>query len=256
MGCGLHFLALLRWDVVLQQKILTHGSRLATNAASLKLDQTSLSPYILPAMYSGLSNQRRSFLAATALASQLNWTLILPRWKLSYNVFADGGGRMLPFECFHTINTSRLTGNVLTRNEKYAHEIPEHMLQNCLAELQCSSWESCKLPEYDLMQSRSIKLGIVGLNTDATFYNVPKILGRTQSISRNSPDDPNAWLKLPFVNALRTVFDISPRFLGMSREVMTKIPRIHPQVNIVVIHARLENDFKHARTQWTRRRII
>lgn len=201
--------------------------------------------FLLPGLYSGLTNQRYSFYHAVLLSTSKNWTLVLPSWKFGYNDYVDG--LTLPFEYFYSIDNTALSREPALSGFRFASEMPKERLGACLTQLQCSSFNDCKYPTLPIMEGRARAHKVVCLDSDSSYYTVKGIAEKLYASG--------TIYSLPALQALRRAMVIQPMFTDIARTISHRAMKTFGTRSFVSVHLRVEPDFlelcsKAARESW------
>lgn len=201
--------------------------------------------YLLPGLYSGLTNQRFSFYHAVLLAVERKWILALPSWKLGYNDYVDG--KTLPFGYFYSFDDKKLANSTYFQDFKYATDLPQDRLAPCLTQLQCTSFNDCKYPSLAIMDGRAKAQRVVCLDSDSTYYTVLKI---AQQMYKS-----DSLYDLPILYELRNAMVVRPMFTDIARLILRRMDRTFGTKGFISVHLRIEQDFqtlcnKSQREQW------
>lgn len=231
--------------------------------------------YLLPGLYSGLSNQRLSFFYSAAVAIKYNWTLVLPHWRLEYNDLAFGthrSGASAPFQYFHDVRESRsgtivsidsenkhhvlqlpttIVGEDAHRQLRFVSELPHTLLHDCLSQLQCNSFSECKSPEASTLERWAKDLGVVCTNAETTYYAFRSML-HDDHTDINLDDVPS----LSIINDIRRSFIPSDLFLQVTTIALKNMMNRFNSTSFVSLHLRTEDDFKQACERWKPRSFL
>ena len=223
--------------------------------------------YLLPGLYSGLSNQRLSFFYSAAIAIKYNWTLVLPHWRLEYNDLAFGtrnSGSSAPFHYFHDLKDNRtaisrenlhhhvvhlpitIAGKEeVSRQLRFVSELPHALLHECLSQLQCNSFWQCKSPDASILERWANDLGVVCSNAETSYYAFRSML-HDDHPGINLDDVPS----LPVINSIRRSFVPSDLFSQLTVKALESLKFKFNSTSFVSLHLRTEEDFKQACEVW------
>eukprot|EP01038_Epipyxis_sp_PR26KG_P004152 gene4152-5913_t len=203
-------------------------------------------PYLIPAVYSGLTNQKLTFYIAAMYCIEKNLTLVLPNWKMGYNDYADG--ITVPFKYFFNINMNKLNRIPELKNKfHYVTKFPMRYLNPCLTQLQCSSFDECRSPSLKLIDTWINNYGIACPNSDISFYGIGNHISSKTNIKNFA-----FFSSLPIVHALRSIMEIDSKFTSIQSQIESNMMLKYNSNSYYCIHARIEKDFFDACKIWKR----
>lgn len=192
--------------------------------------------YLVPGLYSGLTNQLFSFYASALFAQQQNWTLVLPYWIIDFKDFQKA--RSLPFSYFLRFSSE-------PNSFKIARYLPREYFSSCLGQLQCSSsFSDCQYPSLQIMKQYAVNHGVVCLSAHTTYFGLQRILKIDQNL--------DTFVSAPGLVEIRSLLQTSPLFQNITLNIKNKLSALYGTTNYVSLHARIEDDFVHACKVWKR----
>lgn len=202
--------------------------------------------YLLPAVYSGFTNQRLSFYVSALYSVLYNVTLVLPEWVFDYNYIHEA--QLRPFSYFYSINTEKLAALEDINKLRYVESLPSHLWSSCFAQLQTMSTELNYQPHLELLQQYSSNHGVICLHADGTFYGLSNVVQNFTGIFHfvNYP-------MLPIMQSIRSIVDVSPMYSEITQFILSRMKERYGHADFLSVHVRTEPDFVHACKYWDKR---
>ena len=193
-------------------------------------------PFLVPGLYSGLTNQLLSFYGSFLLAKQQNWTLVLPHWMLEFNDFQSA--KSIPFPYFLRVSVEQT-------KFKFSKHLPREYFPSCLGQLQCSStFSDCQYPSLQIMKQFALNHGVVCMSAHTTYFGLQRI--------NNVENNVFSFVNAPGLVDLRKILHVSPLFQNITSTVKNKLLSVYGTDSYISLHARIENDFVQSCKIWKR----
>lgn len=138
-------------------------------------------------LYSGLTNQRITFLNAAFFARMTGMKLVLPQWKFDFSDYI--GGTLFPFDYVLEFEPSRLQTQL---GVSTIPALPAEFTNECFSQLMYThgraSYGVASTTTYMSIEAALLiakKRGILCLDADMSFYHLPKWNEKLREVVKN-----------------------------------------------------------------------